>query len=266
MGAAWQIAVHFMGLSWEAAKSCRLPAKSCRWNGEGGESEFMLELAARLLDPTALALVLGGTIATAAMRGTRQEVGRAAAALKPLLRGRPAADSLIARRAVREIERIVELKGIACADHVKTDSGFMRRAAIQLADAPTADWFGSWAKKELEERAARHESAISFWRAAADSAPAMGMIGTVLGLIGMFVAMDDPATIGPAMALALLTTLYGLFVSAVIATPIAARLERLSIAERRWQAAALGRLEELARAETPATTSEWLIRRARASG
>src|SRR3546814_11321360 len=77
----------------------------------------------------------------------------------------------------------------------------MRRAAIHLADAPTADWFAAWAKKELEERAARHESAVSFWRAASDSAPAMGMIGTVVGLVGMFIAMDDPATIGPAMAL-----------------------------------------------------------------
>ena len=109
----------------------------------------MFELAARLLDPTALALVLGGTIATAVMRGTRQEAGRAVGALKPLFRARPAADALIARRAVREVERIVELKGIACADHVKTDSPFMRRAAIQLADAPTADWFAAWAKKEL---------------------------------------------------------------------------------------------------------------------
>src|SRR3546814_20201222 len=76
----------------------------------------------------------------------------------------------------------------------------------------------------------------------------------------MFIAMDDPATIGPAMALALLTTLYGLFVSAVIATPIAGRLERLSIAERRWPVAALARLEALARAEAPATTSGWLLR------
>src|SRR3546814_14839845 len=78
----------------------------------------------------------------------------------------------------------------------------MRRAAIHLADAPTADWFAAWAKKELEERAARHESAVSFWRAASDSAPAMGLIGTVVGLVGMFIAMDDPATIGPAMAMA----------------------------------------------------------------
>src|SRR3546814_8063185 len=99
----------------------------------------------------------------------------------------------------------------------------MPRAAIHLADAPTTDWFAAWAKKELEERAARHESDVSFWGAASDSAPALGMIGTVVGLVGMFIAMDDPATIGPAMELALPTTLYAPFVPAVIATPLAGR-------------------------------------------
>lgn len=226
----------------------------------------MFELAARLLDPTALLLVLGGTTALAVTRGTREDMVRAVAALKPLLTARPADQALAAQRAVREIERIAEHKGIACADHVQSRDPFIRRAAIQLADAPSAEWFARWARRELEERAARHEGAAMVWRAASDSAPAMGMIGTVIGLIGMFMAMDDPATIGPAMALALLTTLYGLFVSAVVAAPIAARLERLSRAEERWQRAALARLEALARAEAPATTGDWLKRRARAPG
>ncbi len=77
----------------------------------------------------------------------------------------------------------------------------------------------------------------------------MGMIGTIVGLIGMFSAMDDSARIGPAMALAMLTTLYGVILSGAIAGPIAARLERLSEAERAWQARALERLERLARSE-----------------
>ena len=62
----------------------------------------------------------------------------------------------------------------------------------------------------------------------ADAAPALGMAGTVIGLIGMFAAMDDPALMGPAMALAMLTTLYGLVLGAVLFGPIASRLERLS--------------------------------------
>jgi chemotaxis protein MotA len=89
----------------------------------------------------------------------------------------------------------------------------------------------------------------------------MGMIGTILGLAGLFTAMDDPAKMGPAMAMAVLTTLYGLVLAACIANPLAARLERLSAAELRWQKAALARLEQLARGE-PLTTSAWLKQRA----
>src|SRR3546814_16326633 len=99
----------------------------------------MLELAARLLDPTALALVLGGTVATAAMRGTKQEVARAVAALKPLFRARPAAEALTAQRAVRPLGRIVDFKGIACPHPVQSNSTFLARPAIHLAHEPKAD-------------------------------------------------------------------------------------------------------------------------------
>jgi chemotaxis protein MotA len=77
----------------------------------------------------------------------------------------------------------------------------------------------------------------------------MGMIGTVLGLIGMFASMDDPAGMGPAMAMAMLTTFYGLVLGTLMFGPVAARLERLSEAELRWQAKAVDRLAGLARAE-----------------
>ncbi|MDV3182666.1 MAG: MotA/TolQ/ExbB proton channel family protein, partial [Candidatus Phytoplasma australasiaticum] len=83
--------------------------------------------------------------------------------------------------------------------------------------------------------AGRHAAVHAFWGAAADAAPAMGMIGTVIGLIRIFGAMDDPTAIGPGMALALATTLYGMVVANLVAGPIAARLERLSGAEIEWQ-------------------------------
>ena len=57
----------------------------------------------------------------------------------------------------------------------------------------------------------RHTNAAMMWRSWADIAPAMGMIGTLVGLVGMLQNMSDPKAIGPAMAIALLTTLYGAF-------------------------------------------------------
>ena len=75
------------------------------------------------------------------------------------------------------------------------------------------------------------------------------MAGTVIGLIGMFAAMDDPAALGPAMALALLTTFYGVVIANMIAAPIAARLADLSERELAWQREAADRMLAIARRE-----------------
>jgi chemotaxis protein MotA len=93
----------------------------------------------------------------------------------------------------------------------------------------------------------------------------MGMIGTVIGLVAMFASMDDPARMGPAMALAMLTTLYGLLFGTLVFGAVAARLERLSEAELRWQRAALARIEALARSEAGGAEL-WLKHSARTSG
>ena len=77
----------------------------------------------------------------------------------------------------------------------------------------------------------------------------MGMAGTILGLIGMFAGMRDPATIGPSMALALMTTLHGMVLANAVAGPIANRLAGLSERELAWQEALVDRMIVLARRE-----------------
>jgi chemotaxis protein MotA len=212
-------------------------------------------------DPISLLLVWGGAMLVAAMRSTRRDIGGAIRALGPAWRAKPDEDALAAARAVRQVEQLAEMIGLACVDHVDSGSGFVRRAALKLADASSAEDFGSWGRSEIDERAARHEAAIAVWRSMAEAAPALGMIGTVIGLAGLFSVMDDPSKMGPAMAVAVLTTLYGLVLSACIAGPIAARLERLSLAERRWQQVALARLEQLARSDLRLSRHDWLRKR-----
>lgn len=208
-----------------------------------------MDAIAHFFDPVAFALVVGGALAVAAMRSTRGDLARAFAALGPLLRADPDADAAAAVRAVNAIEAVAGARGIACVDRVDTAGRFLRRAAFQLSDAATPQAFADWAAQDMEARRLRHDAAAGFWRAAADAGPQMGMIGTVIGLIGMFSAMDDAMRIGPAMALAMLTTLYGVIVSGAIAGPVAARLERLAAAERAWQGQAILRLQRLAEAE-----------------
>ncbi|WP_380219385.1 motility protein A [Insolitispirillum peregrinum] len=80
-------------------------------------------------------------------------------------------------------------------------------------------------------RAYRHGRATSMLRRAADVAPAMGLIGTLVGLVQMLGALDDPTSIGPGMAVALLTTLYGACLAHLVLSPLAAKLERNSAEE-----------------------------------
>jgi len=70
----------------------------------------------------------------------------------------------------------------------------------------------------------RHELGQKIFKAIGEVAPAMGMIGTLIGLVQMLANMDDPKTIGPAMAIALLTTLYGAAIANVFALPISKKL------------------------------------------
>jgi chemotaxis protein MotA len=212
----------------------------------------MFALVERFFDPIAFLIVFGGTLLATMASASRGDILRAVRALHPLLAASPDRDGLVAEKAVRHIQRISEYKGIVCADRVRTPVEFVQRAAWRLAVGDGSDVFSTWAREDLDERQARHDGVIALWRQASEVAPAMGMIGTVLGLIAMFAQMNDTSAMGPAMATAMLTTLYGLFIAFVIAGPVAARLERLSRCERRWQERVIDRLETLAREEDAA--------------
>ena len=75
---------------------------------------------------------------------------------------------------------------------------------------------------------ARRDRVISLLRRAAETSPAMGLIGTLIGLVQMLGHLEDPTSIGPGMSMALLTTLYGAVIAYMIISPLAARLERSS--------------------------------------
>lgn len=210
---------------------------------------LLLEQIARFTDPAAIAIVLGGTLLTTVFRSPRAHIGRAFSALGLLGRADPAADAAAARVSVSRIRELAELRSINCVDRVETAQRFLLRAARELSEARHSQDFARWAADEIDARRQRHQAAIGVWRGVAETAPAMGMIGTIMGLVQMFAQMDDPSAIGPAMAVAMLTTLYGIILSSAIAGPVAGRLESLSETELAWQTTACKQLELLARDE-----------------
>ncbi len=122
--------------------------------------------------------------------------------------------------------------GFLALEEAEITNGFMQKGVDMLVDGHDADVVRATLQKDINLTTERHETGANMMQALADVAPAMGMIGTLIGLVAMLSNMDDPKSIGPAMAVALLTTLYGAFLANVIAIPIVSKLQ-LRMAEEK---------------------------------
>ncbi|NTS77664.1 flagellar motor protein PomA [Catenovulum sp. SM1970] len=115
--------------------------------------------------------------------------------------------------------------GFLALEEAEIDNAFMQKGVDMLVDGHDGDVVKATLQKDILLTTERHESGVALLKSLGDVAPAMGMIGTLIGLVAMLSNMDDPKAIGPAMAVALLTTLYGAFLANVIALPLAGKLE-----------------------------------------
>ena len=128
------------------------------------------------------------------------------------------------------IGEIVELAGLARKGGLLSLEGkevsdeFLSKGIQLLVDGHEPDVVKTLLSKEMKLASARHHTGISIFKSLGDVAPAMGMIGTLIGLVAMLANMDDPKAIGPAMAVALLTTLYGAMVATMLSLPMADKL------------------------------------------
>ncbi len=128
---------------------------------------------------------------------------------------------------------------------------FLQQALIMVADGTTGDVIERVLKTDIAATSSRHTKGASVLRKAAEVAPAMGLIGTLVGLVQMLGRLDDPATIGPAMAVALLTTFYGAVLANVVLSPLASKLERNSREELLVKNIYLMASSSIARQENP---------------
>ena len=112
---------------------------------------------------------------------------------------------------------------------------------------------------EIGAMKTRHEAMQGVVGAWIDIAPAMGMIGTLVGLVLMLGNMADPKAIGPAMAVALLTTLYGAMIANCIFMPIVTKLEGYSAHETLYREMVVMGLKYISRGESPRNITDQLI-------
>ncbi|HBA36037.1 MAG TPA: motility protein A [Gammaproteobacteria bacterium] len=122
-------------------------------------------------------------------------------------------------------------KGLVGLADVKTSKPFIKRVCSLIADASDEEVIRSTLRTEIDSMKMRHFIVQDIFRRMGVYAPAFGMLGTLIGLIQLLSRLDDPSTIGNAMAIALLTTFYGSLLSTMIFLPIAGKLKARTVVE-----------------------------------
>ena len=171
-------------------------------------------------------IVIGGTImATLASNPLAQVGGFVSVYLKTIKTSATSPNELIEK--IVGFAETARREGILALEQaVEEANDEFLSGGIRLAvDGTEPDLIMDILETELLYIEERHNQASEMIARAAEMAPAFGMIGTLVGLVLMLKDMSDPAAIGPAMAVALLTTLYGSIMANVFLNPIAAKLK-----------------------------------------
>jgi len=191
---------------------------------------FMGPTPLAFLDVRSVLIVLGGTVAATFVRfpiaivfSTMKVVRNAFVdRLKP------------APALIEEIVRLAEKSrrdSLLSLENVPIGDPFLEKGIQLCVDGTEPEVVRTTLRTELDAILERHQRGQRIFRGMGISAPAFGMCGTLIGLVQMLVQMDDPSAIGPSMAVALLTTLYGALFANLVALPIADKLGERSTIE-----------------------------------
>lgn len=131
------------------------------------------------------------------------------------------------------IQKIIDLSNVARKEGLlsleeaasEIDDDFLKKGILLVVDGTDPELVRAIMETELASVEGRHKDKIGFWENLGSMGPAWGMIGTLIGLINMLRDLSDFASIGPNMAVALVTTLYGAILANWICNPVATKLK-----------------------------------------
>ncbi|MBQ9767912.1 MAG: motility protein A [Lachnospiraceae bacterium] len=141
---------------------------------------------------------------------------------------------------IEKIKQIIDLSNVARkegllaleeAANSSIEDEFMKKGILLIVDGTDPEFVRKILETELECIEDRHKSSITFWENLASMGPAWGMIGTLIGLILMLKDLQDISSVGPNMAVALITTFYGSLLANWLCLPTAAKLKEKNSAE-----------------------------------
>ena len=180
-------------------------------------------------------IVLGGTFMVVMIKFSMQQFfGAFKVAVRAFIFKLETPEELITQ--IVKLSNIARKEGMLALENEEISNDFLNEGIKMLIDGNDREVVNAVMSKDMQQTVDRHKWGAKVFSATGDVAPAMGMIGTLIGLVQMLSAMDDPKSIGPAMAVALLTTLYGAMLANMVALPIADKLELRKAEEGRIKA------------------------------
>ncbi|MDJ0870815.1 MAG: flagellar motor protein PomA [Gammaproteobacteria bacterium] len=183
------------------------------------------------VNPPSVIIVLGGTVAATLIKFP---LGTFLNAFKVAMRAfrSKADDPNVLIKEALELSQVARKSGLLALENQTISNPFLKQGVQLAVDGNPPEFVRKTLNQDIDLAIERHETGQQIFRAIGETAPAMGMIGTLIGLVQMLSSMDDPKSIGPAMAVALLTTLYGAIIANAFALPIADKLTLRSKEER----------------------------------
>jgi chemotaxis protein MotA len=204
-------------------------------------------------DVPSFIIVVGGTAAITLMASSWGDLSGTLIVLKSTFAS-PALDQNRYAKQLIDLAMIARQKGVIHLQHYEAfirSDGFLTHAVKLAVDGMKPEEIDNLLKQDINSAITRQDQAVRLLRRAADIAPAMGLIGTLVGLVQMLGKLVDPASIGPSMALALLTTFYGAILGTVILAPLATKLEKRADEDMMNKAIAMAAALSMARQENP---------------
>lgn len=186
------------------------------------------------VDVPATLMVVLGTFAVTAISYTGDELREAQPSFRQAM-FRTEIDPRVAARRVLTLADKARKRGMLSLQgdlYGLRDAPFLQRSLGMLVDGLQVDEIERNMTLEAHALAQGRHRAAAILRRAAEVSPAMGLIGTLVGLVQMLGNLDSPERIGPAMSVALLTTLYGALMANVVFLPLASKLERNATVEQ----------------------------------
>lgn len=163
-------------------------------------------------------------------------------------------------RKIIDLSNVARKEGLLSLEEAAADmeDPFLKKGILLMVDGTDPELVRAIMETELTSIEGRHKSCIGFWDTLGAMGPAWGMIGTLVGLVDMLYHMDNVATLGPAMAVALITTFYGSVLANMICIPVSNKLKADNAAEIMMKEVMIEGLLSIQAGENPRVIEEKL--------